>query len=216
MPKSSTPASDSARLTAAQWYWFERARRELHSPVFHDVQAFALRMKGVKAPKYPLALFDPQTADPHSFALAGKKRQTDVSLLAIQVLAAIALEVACKYEGLSQESCDDAIVNDLRKVGLRGPGERVKAYMPGTAIKWRQRCNRGDPRLAELYRDGLAIFRRFCIPWRAIVGIACDEARLRAALHKLHHDDPKGKNAGDQFRASLSLFPSRALRTIGV
>jgi len=116
-------------------------------------------------------------------------------------MAALALESAVADKHMAVISTADEISRKLSKAGLLAPGERVKAYSNSTVRHWRQSCNRGSHKMASLYADGRRIFHS--LEWREVLQLTCVEAGLRAALHKLHMDDPDGTKAHAWFQERM-------------
>ena len=136
------------------------------------------------------------TADPKLYKRAGNKRHSDKVLQFIQVTAALALELAVSDQRLPLEDSSQKIVRDLGRAGLLSPGGREKYYSHDAVKKWRQRHKR-----SELLENGLSVFRGH--PWTDVLDIACTEARLRTALHRLHEVDPNGSKARAGFEDFL-------------
>jgi hypothetical protein len=185
-------------VVSTRLVWQARAKRELLFEKQEVGQYFEQRImleyqRGLKIPVGGwLALSDPFTADPRLFKRTAYKRSSDRVLLIIQVIAAIALEIAFTDNLSKQQDCAEEISEDLAKAGLRAPGGRKNQFTPAAVKKWRQHCKSGSHKLAGLYSAGLEIFRDKNTPWRDILGLAVVEVRLRKALHDLHCDDPAG------------------------
>jgi hypothetical protein len=171
-----------------------------------------LEKRGVEIPAGQwLALSDPFTADPEYFRRAGYRprssnkdgngRRSDKVLQIVQVMAALALEIAVTDEHLGVEDSADEICKKLAKAGLLAPGAHVKGYSTSAVKDWRQHCNRGSHKLTLLYAYGRKIFHN--LKWREVLQLACVEANLRAALHELHKEDPDGTKAHSWFHEYL-------------
>jgi hypothetical protein len=185
------PRQGKDTWNAAQFRWYLRAARELTFAKPHTAQYLLLEKRGVTVPGGPwVALSDPFTADPKLFRRPGNRRKFDKVLQIIQVTAAIALEIAVSKDHMPKRRTAAKISRELAQEGLPGDGKR---YDDSTVEKWHRLCVRGSHELAPLFKDGLEIFRG--ITWSDVLRVACVEAFLRAALHKLHDHDANGSRA---------------------
>jgi len=195
-PQPSKPTKDDRRIWAKQFRWSLAAGRELAIEKAHVEQLIMLESRGVTVPQGRwLALYDPFTADPRLFKLAGSKARSDKVLLVIQVTAALALDLAVSENGLPLAVSAKKVARELRQAGLLKPGDRELGYSHHAIIKWRNRYKQGS----KLYEEGLKIFRCQNLVWTEVLSIACTETRLRAELYKLHEDDPTGSKTRQEF-----------------